>query len=53
MLERLQVAAHEAVMIGDSLDRDIAGATTQAFGPSGSIAGTETLTDEHPILISS
>jgi putative hydrolase of the HAD superfamily len=49
VLERLQVAAHEAVMIGDSLNRDIAGARDAGIRTVWINRYNRTLTDEHPI----
>ena len=48
-LERLGVAPHEAVMIGDSLNRDVAGAHTAGLRTVWINRYNRTLTDEHPI----
>ena len=49
VLERLKVAAHEAVMIGDSLNRDIAGARDAGIRTVWINRYNRTLTDAHPI----
>ena len=49
VLERLQVAPHEAVMIGDSLNRDIAGARDAGIRTVWINRYNRALTDEHPI----
>jgi putative hydrolase of the HAD superfamily len=48
-LERLEVAAHEAVMIGDSLNRDIAGARAAGIRTVWINRYNRTLTDSHPV----
>ena len=48
-LERLKVAAHEAVMIGDSLNRDIAGARAAGIRTIWINRYKRTLTDSHGI----
>jgi phosphoserine phosphatase len=48
-LERLKVAAHEAVMIGDSLNRDVAGARDAGIRTVWINRYNRTLTDSHPI----
>ncbi len=48
-LERLGVAAHEAVMIGDSLNRDIAGARDAGIRTIWINRYNRTLTDSHPV----
>jgi putative hydrolase of the HAD superfamily len=48
-LERLGVEAHEAVMIGDSLNRDIAGARDAGIRTIWINRYNRTLTDSHPV----
>ncbi len=48
-LDRLKVAAHEAVMIGDSLNRDVAGARDAGIRTIWINRYNRTLTDSHPI----
>jgi putative hydrolase of the HAD superfamily len=48
-LERLKVAPHEAVMIGDSLTRDIAGARAAGLRTVWINRYHRTLTDSHPV----
>ena len=48
-LKRLKVAAHEAVMIGDSLNRDIAGARAAGLRTIWINRYNRTLSDSHPI----
>ena len=48
-LKRLKVAAHEAVMIGDSLNRDIAGARAAGLRTIWINRYNRTLNDSHPI----
>jgi putative hydrolase of the HAD superfamily len=48
-LERLKVRAHEAVMIGDSLNRDIAGAHAAGLRTIWINRYHRTLTDNHPV----
>ncbi len=48
-LERLKVAAHEAVMIGDSLNRDIAGARDTGLHTIWINRYNRTLADTHPV----
>jgi len=48
-LQRLQVAAHEAVMIGDSLNRDVAGARDAGIRTIWINRYNRTLTDSHPV----
>lgn len=48
VLERLQVASHEAVMIGDSLNRDIAGAHDAGIRTVWINRYNRTLSDGHP-----
>ena len=48
-LDRLKVTAHEAVMIGDSLNRDIAGARDAGIRTVWINRHHRTLTDTHPI----
>jgi putative hydrolase of the HAD superfamily len=48
-LERLKVAAHEAVMIGDSLNRDVAGARDAGLHTIWINRYHRTLADAHPI----
>jgi putative hydrolase of the HAD superfamily len=48
-LERLKVAAHEAVMVGDSLNRDIAGARAAGIRTIWINRYQRTLTDSHPV----
>jgi putative hydrolase of the HAD superfamily len=48
-LERLRVAAHETVMIGDSLNRDVAGARDAGIRTIWINRYKRTLTDSHPI----
>jgi putative hydrolase of the HAD superfamily len=49
VLERLSVAAHEAVMIGDSLNRDVAGARDAGLHTIWINRYKRTLADTHPI----
>src|ERR1700684_836677 len=48
-LERLKIAAHETVMIGDSLNRDIAGAHAAGLRTIWINRYHRTLTDNHPV----
>jgi putative hydrolase of the HAD superfamily len=48
-LQRLEVAAHEAVMIGDSLNRDVAGARDAGIRTIWINRYQRTLTDSHPV----
>ncbi len=48
-LQRLEVAAHEAVMIGDSLNRDVAGARDAGIRTIWINRYHRTLTDTHPV----
>ncbi len=48
-LERLKVAPHEAVMVGDSLDRDIVGARDAGIRTVWINRRNRTLTDSHPV----